>query len=428
MPRGAGTAKSSATAAAAPTPVNTIMYNGGPVQVVPKVVLGFWGSAWNTDFNAYGVDSNQYMNYITNLLSNFGGGGYIGAMSAYCQNPNPPSDGSYPCSGAGAQFITNPTNQLKKVIIINDANPPTAPTDQQFQSVADQMRQNVYGANGNDPDTNYMIFTLPDHPTMVPDQTSCGAHFSYDDPSSGTAVEYTEMPFGPQDSSCNANVLNHTNDSFGHGILDGVSVVMFHEQAETITDPTGTGWTSPDNDNPEVGDACEEPTMASNRQNVPFGPYYGAVQPLYSDFLGGVCVYDQGGEGVTTLHVGDTANASKWSIQSNLQLGNPIFSDRTYTYKSIPSSLLGGSWIQPAAASKSSTVNPLVTFRVGQSTTVEVAVDTRLGRRSWMDSSWVDTSSQIIDSESTPTHFEVFKKSFSAGPVQLGPNAGSGSA
>ena len=53
-----------------------------------------------------------------------------------------------------------------------------------------------------------------------------------------------------------------------------------------------------------------------------------------------------------------------------------------------------------------------------------MAVDTRLGRRSWMDSSWVDTGTHLTNSESTPKSFEVFQRTFPAGQVALGPNAG----
>jgi hypothetical protein len=130
---------------------------------------------------------------------------------------------------------------------------------------------------------------------------------------------------------------------------------------------------------------------------------------------------------ISNLIVGDTTNASNWSIQSNLQVGNLCYGDRTYTMTYVAPSLLGSVWVRPAANSKTSTANPLVTFTISQSMTVSVAVDARIGRRSWMDSSWVDSGLQIVDSESTPTHFEVFQKTFQAGQVSLGPNVQSGS-
>jgi hypothetical protein len=130
---------------------------------------------------------------------------------------------------------------------------------------------------------------------------------------------------------------------------------------------------------------------------------------------------------ISNLVVGDTTNASKWSIQQNLQVGNLCYIDRTYTMASIPTSLQGSQWLRPSAASKTSTANPLVSFTISGTMAVSVAVDTRLGKRSWMDASWVDSGTQIVDNESTPTHFEIFQKTFSAGTVSLGPNVGSGS-
>jgi hypothetical protein len=129
---------------------------------------------------------------------------------------------------------------------------------------------------------------------------------------------------------------------------------------------------------------------------------------------------------ISNLHVFDTTNASNWSIQSNLQLGAQGWGDRTYTLPTIPSALLGAQYIRPAMASKTSTQNPLVSFSISSQMTVYVAVDVRRGRPTWM-ASWADTGTQIVDSESTPTHLEVFSMTFAAGTVSLGPNVGTGS-
>jgi hypothetical protein len=53
--------------------------------------------------------------------------------------------------------------------------------------------------------------------------------------------------------------------------------------------------------------------------------------------------------------------------------------------------------------------------------TVSVAVDTRVGRRPWLDSSWVDTGLQLTDTEGSSSRtFEVYQKEFPAGQVSLG--------
>ncbi|OLB79362.1 MAG: hypothetical protein AUI14_10410 [Actinobacteria bacterium 13_2_20CM_2_71_6] len=67
-----------------------------------------------------------------------------------------------------------------------------------------------------------------------------------------------------------------------------------------------------------------------------------------------------------------------------------------------------------------------MTFTISTSATVAVAVDTRIGKRSWMDASWTDTGTQIRNNESTPRSFEVFTKTFPAGSVALGPNGSTG--
>ena len=61
------------------------------------------------------------------------------------------------------------------------------------------------------------------------------------------------------------------------------------------------------------------------------------------------------------------------------------------------------------------------------SATVAVAVDSRIGRRSWMDSTWVDTNTTIRNNEGSPRTFEVFTKTFPAGQVALGPNGSTSS-
>ncbi len=52
---------------------------------------------------------------------------------------------------------------------------------------------------------------------------------------------------------------------------------------------------------------------------------------------------------ISGLTVNDSANASSRSIQQNLQVGDTAYGDRTYTWTSIPSGLLGDPWIRTAA-------------------------------------------------------------------------------
>lgn len=127
---------------------------------------------------------------------------------------------------------------------------------------------------------------------------------------------------------------------------------------------------------------------------------------------------------ISNLTVADTANAANWSVQSNLPVGATQYGDRTFTLTSIPASLRGATWIRTANSSKLFTGNPTVTFTISQQADVYVAEDTRLPKPSWMGGTWVDSGMRLANSESPATMFELFKKTFPAGTVSLGPNGG----
>jgi hypothetical protein len=134
---------------------------------------------------------------------------------------------------------------------------------------------------------------------------------------------------------------------------------------------------------------------------------------------------------ITDLAVADPDNAVDWSVQSNLRTGVPLYGDRTHTLASAPAELIGARWIRTANDSRAATANPLVTFGLTAPATVVVGVDTRLGRPSWIDAGWMDTGTQLTDFEGGTTfrRYELYTKSFAAGPVALGPAAvGTGAA
>jgi len=127
---------------------------------------------------------------------------------------------------------------------------------------------------------------------------------------------------------------------------------------------------------------------------------------------------------LSNLTVNDPANAANWSLQTNLQVGVQIYGDRTYTLATLPSALVGAAWVRVANNSKTVTTDPLVSFTISRAATVHVAVDTRTGKRPWMDASWSDSGTTLTDDESGTTRtFEVYGKAFAAGTVSLGPNA-----
>ena len=105
-----------------------------------------------------------------------------------------------------------------------------------------------------------------------------------------------------------------------------------------------------------------------------------------------------------------------------------MYGDRAYTITSLPSLLVGASWIRTANSSKSVPNNPLVTFTLRQQADVYVTLDTRLGSpptRSWMDTTWSNTGLNLLDDEQgVQRSFILYKKTFPAGQVTLGPDAG----
>ena len=126
----------------------------------------------------------------------------------------------------------------------------------------------------------------------------------------------------------------------------------------------------------------------------------------------------------TDLSVLDTANATDWSIQANIQAGDTMYGDRIYTLDTVPASVAGSDWIRSANDSKAFADTPLVSFTVTQDAWIVVAHDDRITTKpDWM-SGWSDTGEDIVNSE--PQTFSLYEKFFSAGStVELGTNGSS---
>jgi YVTN family beta-propeller protein len=129
---------------------------------------------------------------------------------------------------------------------------------------------------------------------------------------------------------------------------------------------------------------------------------------------------------ITNLSVKDTANAADWSVQANLQAGTLQYGDRTYAITSVPVTLLGAAWLRTANDSKGYTGNPTVTFSIAQAADVHVAVDDRIGMLGWM-TGWTNTGLKLVNNESAPKSFTLYRRSFAAGTVSLGPSTSAGS-
>src|SRR5262249_6443084 len=134
---------------------------------------------------------------------------------------------------------------------------------------------------------------------------------------------------------------------------------------------------------------------------------------------------------ITNLTVNDAANAPNWSIQPSLDQGDIQYGDRTYVLTTVPASVAGSEWIRTANDSKNFTGSTLVTFTVTAAADVYVALNDRITPLpSWLGSAngWTDTGENLVNSESPPRTFSLFRKSFPGGArVALGNNGSTSS-
>jgi len=271
---------------------NNLIYHGGLVETTPSVYLIYWGPEWQSGFtrSAGGFTYTQktVMNYLNSFFSNVGGSTYAGIQTQYCQNATAGID---TCAGQPyAQYVTNPTGELKGVWIDPSPVPSTIITTGLAENMtADPIEQEATKAAqhfGYDINATYFVLTQPGTQATAYGSVYCAYH-SETTHTTGHGVRYAFMPYVMDYAAgCGENAVNTTNDSFGHGYLDGYSTVAGHEWAEAVTDPdnfngTQDGWN--DVQTSENGDKCAWTGLA----NITLGKHYYAVQPLWSNAANG---------------------------------------------------------------------------------------------------------------------------------------------
>ncbi len=107
-----------------------------------------------------------------------------------------------------------------------------------------------------------------------------------------------------------------------------------------------------------------------------------------------------------------------------LSVGSTVYIDRAYTFTSVPSSVQGAAYIQTANNDKTATSAAFLGFTVDQPVTVYAAYDKRLSPPSWLTTlGFTDSGQDLVTSDTT---FDLFARSFPAGPITLGGNASTG--
>jgi hypothetical protein len=108
---------------------------------------------------------------------------------------------------------------------------------------------------------------------------------------------------------------------------------------------------------------------------------------------------------------------------SGLQTGGTVYIDRSYTFTSVPPSVQGAAYIQTANHDKGATHTNFLSFTVNHPVTVQVAHDVRITPKpSWL-STFTDTGTNLVTSDTT---LRLFARAFPAGTITLGGNASGG--
>ena len=239
---------------------NNLHYYGGPVEQHPGIYVIFWG------FQKSSADPSHEKAYLTAFLTGVGHSPWLATDSQY-----------YAIVGGVKKHITNPTGQLKGTWVDASAVP-ASPTDAQIQAEAAKGEAHF----GYNVDGNYIVATPHLH-----NSSGFGTQFcAYHSPtgSGGGEISYTNLPYM---TDAGANCGENSVNPGAAGLLDGVSIVAGHEEAESQTDPQvnlNTAWA---NIHGEIGDLCAWQNLA----DITLGTAKYAVQPLWSNKIGGCALH-----------------------------------------------------------------------------------------------------------------------------------------
>ncbi len=225
-----------------------LVWNGGPVQTVPKIYVVFWGPKWTTSDGEYKA--------LTGFFNAIGGKGWINIDTQY--------------SGSNGA-ITNPSSQLGGTWIDTSA-PPSRPSS---SAVGAEAKKAVSHFGYGGVNANYFVAIQSGNDPSGFRTQWCAWHSSESDSGVGT-VSYTDFPYqSDAGANCGAGSVNNP------GTYDGVSIVGGHEEAETQTDPQpSSGWT--DSGGNENGDKCAWQNLMNNSAA---GGY--PTQPLWDNKISG---------------------------------------------------------------------------------------------------------------------------------------------
>jgi len=221
-------------------------WHGGPVQQTPHVYIVYWG--WTSDPSGEFVRMQKFFNGV-------GGSQWLSSQAQYTDS-----------SG----HVGNQYHMLIKAW--GDTTNKLPPVITQSALAAEAVRAVSHFSGSYSVSTNYIIATPHLHSQAGFGTVWCAYHSTTSSPS-GT-VSWTYMPYMTDAAgSCGENSVNGGSA----GLLDGVTIVGGHEQAETMTDPQLNAWY--DSSGAETGDKCAWTSL----QNTPFTTGSFPTQPLWSN-------------------------------------------------------------------------------------------------------------------------------------------------
>lgn len=200
------------------TPTTPLIYNGGPIITTPHVHIVVWGDQWGTQYSGTSYSNDPYSE-VPNTVAFFQGLGtnsetWSGVISQFSS----PSQG----------FINYSSNLFAGVIYDNRGPAIDGATQTDFADETAWAETQVPGSGPND---IYVILSPTGNTPYGFGSQYCAYHSaSYD------LTPYINQPYvTDQGQNCGANFIN--------SYIDGQTIVVGHEYAETVTDPVPqTGW------------------------------------------------------------------------------------------------------------------------------------------------------------------------------------------
>jgi serine protease len=289
---------------------NNVSYGGGATDGIgvtigdEKVYLVFYGSQWGRRTTRGGIatfshDPSGEARYVQELFKGLGTGNeqWSGVATQYCQGV---SQGAKTCPSTAPHVAYPHGGALAGVWYDNGAKSPAQATGHrlalQAVAAATHFHNTTTGANRN---ASYIILSPPGaDPDQYKQQDFCAWHdYTGDTALSGGKVTppagYGQLAFVnmPYITDVGASCGAHFVRSGKAGRLDGVSIVVGHEYAETITDQEPpSGWTGPLD---EVADACAWRQTGAGKVSLlhlPTGTF--AMQGIWANNSGG-CRFSQ---------------------------------------------------------------------------------------------------------------------------------------